>query len=113
MPIYQYTCPKCNSQFELKQSFRDKPMATCPRCQNKARRLFVPTPIIFKGSGFYVTDHRKNGGTSASQPSKKAETKSSSEESEGSSEESKSSSEESKSSSEESKSSSEESKSTA
>ncbi len=59
MPIYQYICPKCNLRFELKQSFSAEAVASCPKCQNGARRLFAPVPIIFKGSGFYVTDNRK------------------------------------------------------
>jgi len=104
MPIYQYTCPKCSSQFEVKQSFSDEPTASCPKCQHKARRLFIPAPIIFKGSGFYVTDHRKNGDTQAPAPSKKEETTSSAESPKVSGETSKSSSVESKSSNEESKS---------
>jgi putative FmdB family regulatory protein len=60
MPIYQYQCPKCNLKFELKQSFSDDPVVTCPKCQNGARRLFSTVPIIFKGQGFYVTDNRKS-----------------------------------------------------
>jgi len=59
MPIYQYHCPKCNLKFELKQSFSDESMVACPKCQNGAKRLFSPVPVIFKGSGFYVTDNRK------------------------------------------------------
>ena len=57
MPTYQYLCPKCNLKFDLKQSFDDESIASCPKCQNGARRLFAPVPIIFKGSGFYVTDN--------------------------------------------------------
>ena len=57
MPIYQYLCSKCNSKFELRQGFNDDPVVVCPKCQNGARRLFTPVPIIFKGSGFYVTDN--------------------------------------------------------
>ena len=75
MPIYQYTCSKCNSHFELKQGFHDEPEAMCPKCQHKARRLFVPAPIIFKGSGFYVTDHKKNNGASEPVAEKKSEAK--------------------------------------
>ncbi len=59
MPIYQYLCPRCNFKFELRQSFTDKCKVTCPKCNNGARRLFIPVPIIFKGSGFYVTDSAK------------------------------------------------------
>lgn len=80
MPIYRYTCSKCNSQFELKQSFHDTPEASCPKCHHKARRLFVPAPIIFKGSGFYVTDHKKNNGASEPAAEKKIEPKTTTEE---------------------------------
>ncbi len=65
MPIYQYLCPKCNLKFELKQSFCDESIVTCPKCQNGARRLFSSVPIIFKGSGFYSTDNRKSSTESA------------------------------------------------
>jgi putative FmdB family regulatory protein len=79
MPIYQYLCPKCNLKFELKQSFCDESIVTCPKCQNGARRLFSSVPVIFKGSGFYVTDNRKS--PPADSTSTPKETKSSSGES--------------------------------
>ena len=59
MPVYQYICQSCNHKFEVKQSFNDEGKAHCPKCKNRARRLFIPVPIIFKGSGFYVTDSAK------------------------------------------------------
>jgi len=62
MPIYQYRCLNCKLQFELKQSFHDKPIADCPTCHGIARRLFSPVPIIFNGPGFYVTDSRGERG---------------------------------------------------
>jgi putative FmdB family regulatory protein len=58
MPTYQYRCLNCNLEFELKQSFNDKPIADCPSCHGIARRIFCPVPIIFNGPGFYVTDSR-------------------------------------------------------
>jgi putative FmdB family regulatory protein len=61
MPTYQYRCLNCNQQFELKQSFNDKPVADCPICRGVARRIFSPVPIIFNGPGFYVTDSREEG----------------------------------------------------
>jgi len=61
MPVYEYECGNCSHRFELKQGFNDKPRAECPQCQEIARRVFHPTPIIFKGSGFHVTDHRPSG----------------------------------------------------
>ncbi len=69
MPIYEYECEKCRFRFELKLRFSDADMdTTCPQCQSKVHRLFSPVPIIFKGSGFYVTDYR--GSNSASRGSK-------------------------------------------
>ena len=70
MPIYQYHCPKCNFKFELKQSFSDESMVACPKCQNGAKRLFSPVPVIFKGTGFYSTDNRKGSSESDSTESK-------------------------------------------
>jgi putative FmdB family regulatory protein len=62
MPTYQYRCLNCNRQFEVKQSFDDKPIADCPSCHGIARRIFCPVPIIFNGPGFYVTDSRNERG---------------------------------------------------
>jgi len=66
MPTYQYRCLNCNLEFELKQSFNDKPIADCPTCHGIARRVFSPVPIIFNGTGFYVTDSRAERGIKAS-----------------------------------------------
>jgi putative FmdB family regulatory protein len=55
----------CNLQFEVKQSFNDKPVADCPSCRGIARRLFCAVPIIFNGPGFYVTDSREEKGKGA------------------------------------------------
>ena len=71
MPIYQYVCSKCNTKFELRQGFNDDSVANCPKCKCEARRLFVPVPIIFKGSGFYVTDSKTT--SEAQLPPKTAE----------------------------------------
>lgn len=62
MPHYDYKCSACGHKFELKQSFQDDPVAQCPCCQGKSRRILYAPPIIFKGSGFYITDHRKDPG---------------------------------------------------
>jgi len=61
VPTYEYECSLCNFRFERKQRFDDEPVATCPECQGKARRVLHSVPIIFKGGGFYVTDNRKGG----------------------------------------------------
>ena len=60
MPIYEYECGVCKFRFERKQSFDEEPVAMCPECQGKARRVIHSIPVIFKGSGFYITDSRKN-----------------------------------------------------
>jgi len=61
MPIYEYECNVCHHHFDRKQRFDAEPVAICPQCQGKAQRVICSVPVIFKGSGFYVTDHRKPG----------------------------------------------------
>ncbi|HEY32636.1 MAG TPA: zinc ribbon domain-containing protein [Dehalococcoidia bacterium] len=58
MPTYEYECNVCHYRFDKRQGFNDAPLAECPKCQGTSRRVFYPAPIIFKGSGFYVTDSR-------------------------------------------------------
>jgi putative FmdB family regulatory protein len=61
MPIYEYECEKCDCHFELKRRFdEDAESPCCPQCQGNTRQLFSPSVILFKGSGFYVTDSRSN-----------------------------------------------------
>jgi len=60
MPTYEYECRKCSHSFEQFQSMSEEPLKTCPKCGGKVRRLIGGgTGIIFKGSGFYVTDSKK------------------------------------------------------
>jgi len=65
MPTYVYACDACGKQFEQFQSFKDEPLKVC-RCgeEGKVRRVFQPAGIVFKGSGWYVTDSRGSSGTS-------------------------------------------------
>ncbi len=58
MPVYDYECASCSFKFEVRRGFNDSSDVSCPQCSSPARRVFHPVPIIFKGSGFYVTDHR-------------------------------------------------------
>ena len=60
MPLYEYKCLCCSTQFEIKHSFDDKPVVTCPKCQGAVQRVFSPVPVIFKGTGFYTTDNRNS-----------------------------------------------------
>jgi len=59
MPTYEYECSKCSLRFEVKRGFHETGGDCCPQCGSEGRQLFSPTPIIFKGSGFYITDSRK------------------------------------------------------
>ncbi len=63
MPIYEYQCDDCFHRFEIRQGFEDAPLKECPKCKGLTRRIFQPAPIIFKGSGFYVTDYRAKSST--------------------------------------------------
>ena len=63
VPIYEYKCDDCSTQFELRCGFNDESELSCPECKGKMRRVLSAVPIIFKGPGFYVTDNRKNGST--------------------------------------------------
>ena len=62
MPIYEYECNSCHYRFDKRQGFDDAPLAECPKCRGISRRVFYPVPVIFKGSGFYVTDSRRRSG---------------------------------------------------
>ncbi|MCL2266054.1 MAG: FmdB family transcriptional regulator [Treponema sp.] len=60
MPTYEYECKSCGHNFEIFQSMSDPPLKDCPECGKEVRRLiFGGTGVIFKGSGFYVTDKGK------------------------------------------------------
>ncbi|MBC7225256.1 MAG: FmdB family transcriptional regulator, partial [Anaerolineae bacterium] len=63
MPTYQYECEECGLVFERRQHFHDAPLKRCPECQGPVHRVFQPVGIIFKGSGFYVTDNRATSPT--------------------------------------------------
>ncbi len=60
MPIYEYECSLCQFKFERRQGFDDEPLTICPKCQGRSQRVLHPTAVIFKGSGFYITDNRKD-----------------------------------------------------
>lgn len=70
MPIYEYQCEECCARFEVKRRFGEDGGASCPHCKAKARRLFSTPAIIFKGSGFYVTDSRGKTAPEESKPEK-------------------------------------------
>ncbi|HEY8445939.1 MAG TPA: FmdB family zinc ribbon protein [Thermomicrobiales bacterium] len=59
MPTYTYRCDACGHEFEQVQKFSDDPLTECPECTGSVRRVLYPAGIIFKGSGWYITDSRK------------------------------------------------------
>jgi|CXWL01.1.fsa_nt_gi putative FmdB family regulatory protein len=60
MPIYEYRCEACGT-FEEMQRMSDPPLAKCPKCKRKVRRLISSTSFQLKGTGWYVTDYAKSG----------------------------------------------------
>ena len=58
MPTYEYVCLDCGTHVEVYQRFNDEPLTTCGVCGGPLRKVFHPAGILFKGSGFYVTDSR-------------------------------------------------------
>jgi len=74
MPTYTYQCDNCGVRFERQQRFSDPPLSKCPECSKKAlRKIYLPVGIVFKGSGFYATDHRSPSGTSRSNGTNKSD----------------------------------------
>lgn len=57
MPTYEYLCKTCSHRFETWQKMIDEPLTICPECGSSIRRVLFPPGIVFKGSGFYKTDH--------------------------------------------------------
>lgn len=65
MPVYTYRCDNCGIQFDKQVSFSDQPPKRCPECGKKSlKKVFQPVGIVFKGSGFYATDHHSPSGQS-------------------------------------------------
>ena len=81
MPTYEYECAKCKKSFELVQSMNDNALKTCPKtlCRQKTwgkgkvkRKIGAGAGLIFKGSGFYITDYRSEGYKKSKSDSAKA-----------------------------------------
>jgi len=84
MPTYEYACTACEHRFEEFQSITAKPLRKCPQCGKSSLKRLIGTGagILFKGSGFYITDYRSEGykkaadsGTAKDKPSETKETK--------------------------------------
>ena len=64
MPIYVYNCDCCGQTFQTRQPISAVPLVDCPECEGHVHRVIQPVGVVFKGSGFYVTDHRKRSASS-------------------------------------------------
>ena len=73
MPMYEYLCDSCHHRFDIKQKFTDESLTICPNCGQRIHRVIQPAKVVFKGSGFYITDHK---GSSAVLDGSKADAKS-------------------------------------
>ncbi len=74
MPTYEYVCSKCGHEFEVMQKMSDPPKKRCPVCAGKVeRKIGGGAGLIFKGSGFYITDYR-SGDYKAKEKAEKSET---------------------------------------
>lgn len=66
MPLYEYRCKKCGHTFEKIQQFSDRPVKKCPKCGGAVEQLLSAPAVQFKGSGWYVTDYARKGGSEKS-----------------------------------------------
>jgi len=73
MPTYAYRCEKCGVEFERLQKFSDKPLSKCPECKGKVRRVPQAAGVVFKGSGWYITDSKASTSAGSAAKSKKSE----------------------------------------
>ncbi len=66
MPTYEYRCTQCGHEYEMREGFDAPATQLCSRCGGESRRVIHAPLVLFKGSGFYVTDNRKSGHVGAS-----------------------------------------------
>jgi len=69
MPLYEYQCQECGEKMEVVQRFDDEPFTICSSCGGQLKKLISAPAIQFKGSGFYLTDYGKSGGSATKTPS--------------------------------------------
>lgn len=75
MPLYTYRCNENDHEFQVRQRMVDDPLTECVICGGPVRRVVTSVGVVFKGSGFYVTDNRSSSGNGKSSKSKSKETK--------------------------------------
>ncbi len=75
MPTYTYRCKQCGMEFDHFQSIADPPLQTCPSCNGPLERVITGgAGLIFKGSGFYITDYARKNSSGGSKNSEKSST---------------------------------------
>ena len=76
MPTYDYKCENCGNEIEVFQSIKDAPLTKCEKCGKDTLKKMISggAGLIFKGSGFYLTDYKDKKTSNSSTSSKKAET---------------------------------------
>jgi len=77
MPTYEYQCTKCGKEFEFFQSIKDVPLKVCPACGKPAlkRKISAGVGLIFKGTGFYITDYKNKSSSQSTATNKTKNTK--------------------------------------
>lgn len=77
MPTYEYVCAKCGHELEAFQSMKDAPLTKCPACKKAGlkRKIGGGAGLIFKGTGFYITDYKKPGAKHGTEGGKSAPAK--------------------------------------
>jgi putative FmdB family regulatory protein len=73
MPVYEYECEQCGVRFERLQRMAEASLTECPECSGHVHRVMQPVGVIFKGSGFYVTDNKGRSSTGIPASKKKDE----------------------------------------
>ncbi len=79
MPLYDYACTKCGHTIEVRHGFDQTHEEPCAVCGAPVRRVFNAAPVLFKGSGFYVTDSRRSAAASKPEKTETAKSETSSE----------------------------------
>lgn len=78
MPTYTYHCDACGHGFETVQRFADDPLTECPQCGSRIRRVIQPVGVVFKGSGWYITDSRPKSSSDSAESGSASKSKSTS-----------------------------------
>jgi putative FmdB family regulatory protein len=74
MPTYSYHCDTCGHDFEAIQRFAEEPLTECPVCGSAIRRVIQPVGVVFKGSGWYITDSRPKSSSDSGESAPKTKT---------------------------------------